>query len=150
MDEFPGQLLDGLSSADRTMVAAWWAELPDATRSQVADLYDPSRDNCFFGVAPGDTATHLPKVIGGRFIPRDEAACWAEWHAELFDYLVCNPELVFVTPPVVRTFHICTHHKAAHAVLEARRIGSDFECPLGLKRCPMRHLLSAATARRGS
>src|SRR5262249_334998 len=64
--------------------------------------------------------------------------------AELFDYLLCNPELVVFAPPVVRTFHICTHHEAARAVLAAGRVPADFQCPFRSEDCPMRRLLSVA------
>jgi hypothetical protein len=144
MAEVPAQLLKGLSPADEALVAAWWARLDAAARSQVTDLCDPRRDQCFFRLVPGDAA-QAPVVIGGRFVPKDDdTAGWDEWHAGLFDYLVCNPELVLVAPPVVRTSHICTRHEAARAVLAAGRIPVDFQCPLSSDGCPIRHLLSVA------
>jgi hypothetical protein len=142
MPEVPSQLLDGLAPADEAEVLAWWSGLADAARSQVADLCDPRRDQCLFGAVPGEAAARLPAVIGGCFVPRDDAAGWAEWHAELFDYLLCNPELVMIAPPVVRRFHICTRHEAARAALKSGRIPADFRCPLDSGDCPMRRLLS--------
>jgi hypothetical protein len=126
------------------LVAAWWAGLADRDRAQLADLCDPRQDECFFGVAP-EAASPVPVVIGGRFVPADDTTGWPEWHADLFDHLLCNPELVLVAPPVVRTFHICTRHEAARAVLEAGRIPADFRCPLSLEDCPMRRLVRAGT-----
>jgi hypothetical protein len=139
MDEIPGQLVDGLSPDKGKEVAAWWAGLDDASRSHVADLCDPRQDESFFGAA-----SDVPVVIGGRFVPGDDAAGWSEWHAELFDHLLSNPELVLFAPPVVRTFHVCTRHEAARAALAAGRIPADFQCPLGSGDCPLRRLLSVA------
>ena len=100
---------------------------------------------CFFGVVREDEAASVPIVIGGRFVASDEAAGWAEWHAELFDNLVCHPELLL--EPRRRTFHIgCTHHEAARQILAAGGIPADFHCPLNLANCPMLWLLSRKTA----
>ncbi len=106
MDQVPGELLHDLSAGDEKTVTAWWAGLSDLNRSEVAALCHARCAECFFGAVPEDPSASVPLVIGGRFLASDEAAGWAEWHAELFDYLLCNPELVIVQPPVMRTFHI--------------------------------------------
>jgi hypothetical protein len=138
----PTDLLAGLSPTAGEQVIAWWASLAPEVRSQVTALCDPRQD-AFFGLVPDEAATGVPVVIGGRFVPRDGTAGWAEWHAELFDHLLSNPELVIFAPPAVRTFHICTRHEAARAVLAAGRIPADFQCPLGINDCPMRRLWRA-------
>lgn len=40
----------------------------------------------------------VPVAIGGRFVPRDETADWAERQTRLFEHLLCQPELVLFTP----------------------------------------------------
>src|SRR5262249_10852606 len=123
-------------------------DLPGTARSEVISLCDKRLDFCFF-IPHQDAAEELrgdplPNVIGGRFVPSDEEAGWAEWRAEYFEYLLNHPEVVFREPQVVRTFHICTRHEIARATLAAGRIPADFVCPLGLQDCPMRKLLSIA------
>ncbi len=139
MTDVPAVLLEDLRPADVKVVAAWWAGLNDAARSEVADLWDVRRDHYFFGVVADDPAAQVPVVIGGRFVPSDSAAGWEEWHAELFDYLLCNPELVILVPP--RTFHICIRHEARAALAEGRS-AAEFQCPLGSETCPIQRLLS--------
>jgi hypothetical protein len=143
MEEVPAHLLNGLSPPHVNEVAAWWAGLTTDNRAEVAALCDPRCEDSFFGAIPEDAADSVPRVIGGRFVPSDDMAGWSEWHKELFDYLICHPELVFFEPPVVRIFYIgCTHHEAVRAVLAAGKIPAAFQCPLGLEGCPMRRLLS--------
>ncbi len=115
-------------------------ETQHAARSEVADLWDARRDECFFGVVPDDPAIQIPVVIGGRFVPSDSAAGWEEWHAELVDNLLCNPELVILGPPMVPKFYICIHPEAKAAFAEGRS-AADFQCPLRSEQCPIRGLL---------
>jgi hypothetical protein len=144
MDEVPRHLLRGLSLDDGEKVTVWWAGLPDTERLQVTSLCDPRQEKYFFGVV-SDAKANVPIVIGGKFIPRDDVAGWAEWYAEVFDDLICRPDEVLIQTPFVRKFHIgCTRHEAARAALEAGRIPADFKCPLGSEHCPMRRLLNVA------
>ncbi len=149
MEDIPVQLLDGLSPVDRNEVGVWWARLADADQSQLADLCDPKRETNFFSGDSDETGVRKPVVIGGRFVPAEDTTGWAEWHAELFDYLLSNPELVLFAPPAVRTFHICTRHEGARVVLAEGRIAADFPCPLGSADCPMRRLLREAPIQAG-
>jgi hypothetical protein len=144
MVHVPAQMLDKLSSSDGEKARAWWAGLSDENKARVADLYDGRREQCFFGVIDDNSAARVPRVIGGRFVANEDTTGWPAWHEELFDHLICNPELLVFAPPVVRTFHICTRHEAARAVLAAGRIPSDFRCPFGENDCPMRSILSLA------
>jgi hypothetical protein len=138
--ELPKHLLEGLSPSDADEVAVWWTTLSNANKLEVARFCDPREEDYFFGaIEENDDEGPLPRVKGGRFVPKSDTTGWADWYAELFEYLVCNPELVFIAPPVVRTFHICTHHEAIRAVLKTGNVPPDFQCPLGLGDCPMRH-----------
>src|SRR5690242_13362665 len=122
MDEVPAQFLDGLAPIEAKKVNEWSTRLPPGTRGALATLSYPRQEGCFFGAVPEGDSASVPVVIGGRFVLNEETAGWAEWHAELFDYLLCNPELSFFAPPVVRTFHICTRHAAARGVLTTGRV----------------------------
>jgi hypothetical protein len=139
----PLPLIAGLSPADVSAAEAWWSGLSEAVRSEVVALWDERQDVCFFGLATDCDGAVPPSVIGGRFVPRDDddAAGWAQWHAEYFDYLRNHEELVY-EPPVFRTFHIgCTRHEVARAVLAAGRIPADFRCPLEQTNCPLRRMV---------
>jgi hypothetical protein len=145
MEAIPARLLNRLSPGDAELIADWWAGLADSDRTEVVALCDARLEECFFGVPPADQEEVIPVVIGGRFVPGDDAAGWAEWHAELFDHLLCHPDLVFLVPPVDRKFHIgCTRHEAARAALAAGSVPADFRCPLDEEDCPMRRLLNLA------
>ncbi len=139
MNELPAELTKTLSPTDVQAATAWWAGLSDASRSEVASLCRPGRGTRSFA-----RADSRPVVIGGRFVAPDDTAGWDEWNEELFDYLLCNPELVLSRPTVVRTFHICTSHELARKTLAAGRIPADFRCPFDSQDCPMRGLLSLA------
>jgi hypothetical protein len=145
MVSVPRQLIAGLSAAAHSAAEAWWAGLSEAARSEVVALWDERQDLCFFGLAPHRDVAAPPVVIGGQFVPRDDddAAGWAEWYAEYFDYLLNHEELVY-EPPVFRTFYIgCTRHEAARTLLGAGRNPADFRCPLEQVDCPLKRLLGA-------
>jgi hypothetical protein len=144
VENIPLQLLQGLPPDTQQAVVSWWSSLTEDNRRMVATLCDERQEKCFFGLIPVDADREAPVVLGGRFVPHDDAAGWAEWHAEYFDHLLNNPELVLVDAPVVRTFHICTAHTAAREALAAGRIPADFFCPLGSPDCPLRRLLGVA------
>jgi hypothetical protein len=91
----PTRLVRRLSDRDRAAAASWWAGLAAADRFAVAASCRPLRRRI---------GGH--RVVGGRFVPRDDAAGWAEWEASRFDDLLCLPDRVFYEPPFVRTFHI--------------------------------------------
>ena len=101
--KLPAQLVEGLSAADRLAVEVWWAGLPDVARYEVEALCDERLDRCFFGVGLGGPGDVVPRVIGGRFLPDDDAAGWEEWYAAYFDDLVNRSEF---EPMLVRTFYI--------------------------------------------
>jgi hypothetical protein len=145
MTEVPAQLISGLSAAEHDLVQGWWQKLPEDTRSEVATLWDKRQDECFFGVTSQEPDTAAPKVIGGRFVPRDDAAGWAEWHEEYFKYLLNHPEITIHIPHVIRTFFIgCSHHAAVRTILESGRVPADFRCLIGSSECPFR--LSSCTS----
>lgn len=133
----PPRLLANLAPADILSAETWWAGLSEADRAEVLNLWDNRQDRCLFGLAPYRDGAAPPVVIGGRFVPRDDAAGWAEWQAEYFEYLLNHSEDVF-EPTVIRTFYIgCTRHEAARAVLASGRIPADFRCPLAEADCPL-------------
>jgi hypothetical protein len=102
----PPQLLTRLSLADAAAAEAWWAGLSEADHCEVASLCDERQDRCFFGLAPFLDGVMPPVVVGGRFVPSDDAAGWSDWSAALFEHLVAQPDPMLYEPPFVRTFHI--------------------------------------------
>jgi len=143
MDEIPAHLLKNLAEADWSVVREWWVGLSETARSEIVWLCDERQEECFFGVVPkGDS---VPSVIGGRFIPHDDAWGLSEWGPGYFEHLLQHPELVIDWESGRRTFHIgCTQHPAARACLTAGCLPADFKCPLGLQECPMQRLLAIA------
>jgi hypothetical protein len=137
MPEPPAQLVADLSAAELNSIHDWWSGLPEESRLEIATLWDERQDNCFFGVTttgPGET---LPRVIGGNFVPRDDAAGWNEWRREYFNYLFNHPELSYAVPMVVRTFHIgCHKHPRVRAILESGRVPVGFRCLIDSPKCP--------------
>ncbi len=144
MDDIPLVLLEGLSPDAVVEARAWWCNLTDAARQEITFLWDERQDLYFFPAERDNSGdwrwVRTPKVIGGRFAPRDEEPSWQEWYAEYFEHLICHPE--FVDEPLVwRTFHICTAHEAARTVFTTGRLPSDFRCPFQSLTCPIRELI---------
>jgi hypothetical protein len=142
MDSMPLALTTPLQAAGRDVASAWWAGLSSASREEVTALCDPGQDR-FFG--PADAGA--PQVVGGRFVPHDDAWGFAEWGPGWFDHLMEHPEVMLADVIVVRTFHICTRHPAARAAAAAGHLPADFVCPLESTGCPMRRLLDAVPGR---
>src|SRR4051794_35261249 len=105
MPAMPATILKHLSPRQIEVVRDWWAGLPPTAQGEVAALYEERQ------------SVSLPCVRNPFARDERDEAGWAEWHAEYFDYLISNPELIHLEPPVVRTFHICSAHEAARAVL---------------------------------
>ena len=141
MDAMPLDLTTPLPADGRDVASAWWAGLSPAGRDEVVALCDPGRDHFF-----GPTA-EAPGVVGGRFVPHDDAWGFAEWGPDWFDHLMEHPEVMLADVVVTRTFHICTREPAARDAAAAGHLPADFACPLASPGCPMRRLLDAAPGR---
>lgn len=90
MEELPLTLLTAVPDSERGTVQRWWAELADSARQQLLILCD-ARCECFFG--PPVDGEVQPVVIGGRFLPHDDAWRFADWEDEWREYLVEHPAL---------------------------------------------------------
>jgi len=73
----------------------------------------------------------------GRFVESGPAEA-SDDTTDFYEYLV-NHEL---TLDDGRTFHICSAHPEARAVLASGLVPSTFRCPRGAAACPMQALLS--------
>ncbi len=148
MDPIPRPLLDGLTASTSRDVEAWWAAFHDDARAEVISLWDGRRDGCFFGIDADDPSGPVPAVIGGRFVPHDDAWGLAEWGPGYFEHMLDHPEQFPVWEPTSRTFHIgCTAHPEARACLASGLIPADFRCPFHAVGCPMSRLLATAPGR---
>lgn len=95
MGEIPIQLLEGLSLVETVEVHVWWARLADVECLEIIAL-------CACDAPAGG----LPKIIGGWFIPSDDAAGWAEWQSACFEDLMAQPDPNLYEPPYKQTFYI--------------------------------------------
>jgi hypothetical protein len=145
---FPLPLLARLSAENAAPVVSWWDALTDADRSELLTLWDRRGNDCRFNLAAhGDDPQgwHRLPLVQGEFT--DESQPGDDWVPDWIDHLLSNPEVwVWAAHRVVvlRTFHICTAHPAARAVIRAGFIPAGFVCPLGSAECPMRKLLDLA------
>jgi hypothetical protein len=62
---------------------------------------------------------------------------------DFYEYLV-NHEISLSD---TRSYHVCTQHEAAAAVVRAGLIPAAFACPLGRADCPMRRVLAVEPGR---
>ncbi|MDY3553516.1 hypothetical protein R5W24_002619 [Gemmata sp. JC717] len=86
MDAIPLALLRAVPGAERAVVRQWWAGLLPADWHHVAELCDERLERGFFGpVADGEAP---PPVLGGHFLPHDDAWRFADWEADWREYLV--------------------------------------------------------------
>ena len=95
MNDIPPRLVAGLSPAAREAACAWWSRLAEDDRTEVVALCSAE------GRPPG-----APKVIGGCFLPDDEADGWSEWLAAYFEHLIAQPDPAVYEPPFIRSFRI--------------------------------------------
>jgi len=128
--KLPAPLTKRLSSRQRTDVAKWWQGLDEEERSALR----PNR-------------RRWPSAVIGRFVepePSAQSSDEFEGVIDFYEYLV-NHEISLED----RSFHICSAHPRARAVLAAGRIPADYSCPRADAPavCPMRALLDVAPGR---
>jgi hypothetical protein len=156
MSDLPADLLAALPPGAVEVARRWWSSLSEADQRRVAGLWDERLEVQFFTPQPDDTGQvdcweQVPTVVGGRFVPRDDAWGLSEWGPGYFEHLLQHPELVIVWEPVGRTFHIgCTRHPSARACLTSGEVPSAFVCPLGIESCPWEPLRGARLLERQS
>jgi hypothetical protein len=91
MDEL-SHLLNSLNSASEAdTVRRWWDRLADSDRHFLLAAYDERWEKCFFGPTPESDTT--PTVLGGRFLPDDDAWGFGEWEEDWREYLVEHSEV---------------------------------------------------------
>lgn len=144
MDELPAGVLAEVSEDARAVVCRWWADLTDKQRRQLLTAWDEQRETAFFSPLRGDTEAGVPVVIGGKFVPAENPFISPEWHADYFEYLLKNPELLVNEKQVFILGGVCTAHPEARAALEAGGIPAGFTCPRANVDCPMRKWLDRA------
>lgn len=148
MPAFPLPLLSRLTPADTTPVQAWWDMLAESDRRELLTLWSRRGNDCRFSrTSDGDAAPvwHRLPLVEAVFTDDDQPG--DDWRPEWFDHLLSNIDLwerVAVRP---RTFHFCTAHPVARAMLRAGFIPADFVCPLASAECPMRKLLDQQPGR---
>jgi len=106
-----------LSDAQTAEVTEWWRRLAPLDRRELRR-------------GAGRPRTR----VVARFVEPDDAT---EVSDDFYEYLV-NHEIYIDDGP---TYHICSAHPEARAVLTAGRIPKGFRCPRGEEVCPMRALL---------
>lgn len=137
----------GLSKAERRLIDGWWRRLPARDRRELEASLDPRADSCSFSRTPnpdGSSAWHGVAIkVQGRFVVGDGDRDDEAFPIDFYEYLV-NHEISLSDG---RTYHICTQHEAAEAVVRAGTIPAAFTCPLGKSSCPMRRVLALEPGR---
>ena len=95
MNEIPAGLLEGLSLSAMVTARGRWVRLGETECAEIIAL-----------CVSEDVVSGLPKVIGGRFVPTDDAAGWDEWQAACFEDLISEPDPAFYEPLYFRTVYI--------------------------------------------
>src|SRR5262245_57063158 len=111
----PASLIKSLSFTQGIEVTRWWRGLTSVERRALR------RD----GGRP-------PAGVMARFVEAGQSERNVEGTTDFYEYLV-NHELSFEDG---RTYHICSAHPAARAVIAAGHIPADFRCPRGSSPCP--------------
>jgi len=146
MSQPPNDLLSAIPSGKEEVVRDWWSSLSELDQKQLVELWDNRLEVCFFSPQSDpegqtDEWSQIPKVVGGRFVPTDNASGLSEWGPDYFEYLLLNPELVLAYEPAERTFHIgCHQHLAARACLINGTVPRTFNCPVASTSCPLEAL----------
>ncbi|HEY2514344.1 MAG TPA: hypothetical protein VGI39_25935 [Polyangiaceae bacterium] len=123
--EIPASLVKSLSEEEAREVSRWWGGLRPAERRTLR------RD-----------AGRPPRRLVARFAPHEHDPRDTDDPEPFYEFLV-NHEVLLDDG---RTFHICSAHRSARAVVAAGRIPADFSCPFRRDEasCPMRGLLELA------
>lgn len=95
MDNIPLTLLVDVSENERDTVLRWWGQLTDEARREIIQLYNPQREECFFG--PPIECEEQPVVIGGCFLAEDDVWRFADWEADWREYLYEHPDVFLLT-----------------------------------------------------
>src|SRR5262249_40274035 len=93
MPELPPHVLEPLAGTEHGAVREWWSRLTQTARVGLVAAGDDAREERFFGRV-ADAQEQPPVVIGGRFVPHDDAWGCEEWKQEYYEYLVEHPEVV--------------------------------------------------------
>jgi hypothetical protein len=151
MVELPSGIATAIPKDARPAVERWWASLAEAERHEAAALWDERREVCFFApqsneAGRADDWDQVPAVVGGRFVPHDDAVRMAEWQEDWQEYVSGHEEVVLLprVAVVFRTFHICQAEPEARAVAVSALLPAAFQCPVGSGDCPMRRVQVAA------
>src|SRR5262249_43503711 len=78
-----------------------------------------------------DDWEQVPAVVGGRFVPLDDAVRMAEWLEDSREYVSGHEEEILLPRVVVafRTFHSCQGEPAAQAVAASGLLPAGFRQP---------------------
>ncbi|MFO1020439.1 MAG: hypothetical protein U0903_07055 [Planctomycetales bacterium] len=119
----------------------WWQQLSDKDRDDLQQLCDSRKELFLFETFSREEPS--PRIIGGKFIPHDDAFGTSEWQEDYFQYLLDNPELMIAYEPVFRTFHIgCSRHLSARECFAMGQIPEGFACPFEAADCLMTKILA--------
>lgn len=129
-----------LPAAQRQPIERWWSALPAHEKRHLLDLSHLRPQPGPRRAATPNTAFHrhgAPSRVRGVPIERsgDEDN---PFPLDLYEYVIAH-EIILIEE---RTFHVCSQHPAARAVLRSGHLPSSFQCPLGRLQCPMRRILS--------
>jgi hypothetical protein len=116
----PGKLTRRLSKRQIQTVTTWWQSLTPRERASLREHRSALEVVARFE-EPGE---------------RDDG----EIPDDFYEYLVAHEVSLFP----LRTFHICSAHEEASAVVLEGRIPATFHCPWAKAECPMRVLLAEA------
>ena len=126
----PATLTDRLSVTQLSDVSQWWLRLAPGERRSLRRL-----------LADDATGPAARGRVLGQFVDallsRENGNNPELGTTDFYEYLV-NHELTLEDG---RTFHICSAHAEARAVLTAGEIPADFRCPRADAHCPMRAIL---------
>ena len=95
MEQLPLAMLDAVSEADYPAVRNWWDTLHIPDQEILAWLYDERWEECFFGPHIGDESP--PTVLGGRFLPHDDAWHFADWETDWREYRLTDHGIILAT-----------------------------------------------------
>jgi hypothetical protein len=109
MISLPLQLLEDCDTAEHSQVVAWWTDLEESARVELAFWYDPRSDTCSFSPVPAKDGEwrwrRLPLRVSSWRLGRDEDRD-IDWRPDYFEYQLVHPEIFPLPLLLPRTFHI--------------------------------------------
>ena len=139
MKKIPSKIIEGLSPCEKLVVQNWWNLLDETTQAELSSLWMTDSNLCVNTKHHQIELENQSNHIQAKFIQSEEELDDESWNKDFYEYLVNHEIHIYGFD---KSYHICTQHEAAKAVINSGLIPSNYICPLRNKNCPIRNIMN--------